>query len=189
MTHKPLKEKQIRKQYLSLLPHLLNLISYVENKLATLPKDDFNYQTSIKPFDSVIRKSEVRKINDISDLSDLIRGRLFFSKNYLHDQVVDLLKNLFRDCHCQLTVESKKNLREGLLYQGIIHLDLHKNGINFELQIVPQEFAQYVELLHTVYQQNRRHNLTSHSHIKNIYNRLYQLLTQLSILNRQHLES
>lgn len=142
--------KHIRKEYIRALPALHNAMRKIKAKLASLPQQDFIIETNYKPYKSVQRKAEERGSNHLTDLSDLIRGRVFFSTNVSHKDALANLKSKLDDF--VKSVDNKKQKDYGLEYRGIIHIDLSVDGVNFELQLIPIEFKHYKPFLHRVYE-------------------------------------
>ena len=179
--------RQMRKQYCQLLPLLNGTAKYVERLLEDLPRHDFELQTCVKEYKRTVEKAKERHIKDLTELSDLVRGRLFFSENYTHDEVIDLLKSILKPDIKIKDIEWKKEIMEGLKYEGVIHMDTEIGDLNFELQIMPIEFKPYKPLLHKIYQKLRSDNpLTDKqkTFLKEVNNKVYKALDKKSKENR-----
>jgi len=64
----------------------------------------------------------------------------------------------------------------GLRYRGIVHVDFDFGGINFELQIIPLGFKDYIEPLHKVYELLRDHAdlpEDTKKHLIELHNKIY----------------
>ncbi|HEY5268620.1 MAG TPA: hypothetical protein VII94_05885 [Candidatus Saccharimonadales bacterium] len=147
--------KKFRKQYLQCAPDLSKAMEYVQLQLSSLPSSEFKFESNIKPYASVKRKMEVDNVSDPIELSDLVRGRLFFSEQFSFKEIVDIIKRLFGDKVKTIDKKNNKSTEYGLEYCGVVHINLHINGINFELQILPMEFKPHKEFLHQIYERFR----------------------------------
>src|SRR5689334_16647294 len=87
-------KKSLERQYHILLPHLEETVRYMESLLKFLPSKDFVFETNVKPLPSVLRKMKDRGEKNILKLSDLARGRLYYSSNYTEKEVHRLLKRI-----------------------------------------------------------------------------------------------
>jgi len=181
--------KKLRKRYMQIVPHLNKAMQHVHGQLSDLPPSDFFLETNHKSYSSVKRKMDVKKEKDPLALSDLIRGRLFFSDQFQVEDVIDILQHLFGDAIKKEEKKSESNY--GLEYHGITHVDLNINGVNFELQIMPMEFKPYKEFLHQIYDKFRtpktREKLTDQQKelLRKIHNKLYLVLDAKSKQNRK----
>ncbi len=168
---------KMRKQYCQLLPLLQGTATFVERVLEDLPKHDFLLETDVKDYKRTVEKAKERKIKNLKELSDLVRGRVFFSDSYTHKEAIDLLKLLFKDSAKIKNIEWKNDKEHGLEYQGIIHMDLEIGDLNFELQIMPFEFRPHKPLLHAIYEKLRTGNHLSDKQknlLRRINNKLYK---------------
>jgi hypothetical protein len=184
-------DRELRKQILKIAPTLKAVLHNIESKLTSLPKSDFQFETNVKPFKSIVRKMKDKEgeIDSVADLSDLIRGRLFFSKNHDYNSTLDLLKNMFGSGIKKVDNPDKDIF--GVEYDGIIHVDLNINGVNFELQLLPIEYKPAKEFLHKIYEQFRepekRARLTDaqKKKLKDIHNKLHHHLLDKADKNRK----
>jgi hypothetical protein len=181
--------KKLRKRYMQIVPHLNKAMQHVHEQLADLPPGEFQLETNHKPYSSVKRKMLDRKEKDPLALSDLVRGRIFFSDQFQVEEVLDILEKLLGP---YIDKEEKKSETNwGLEYHGITHIDLNINGVNFELQIMPMEFKPYKEFLHQIYEKFRntktRDKLTDRQKelLRKIHNKLYKALDDKSKENRK----
>lgn len=181
--------KKLRKRYMQLVPHLNKAMRHVHTQLADLPPSDFVLETNHKSYPSVKRKMETNKERDPLALSDLVRGRLFFSDQFCLEEVLDILKHLLEPKIKK--IEEKSDQAHGLEYHGITHIDLNIDGVNFELQVMPIEFRPYKEFLHQIYDKFRnpktREKLTDKQRefLRKIHNNLYKTLDTKSQENRK----
>lgn len=179
--------RRMRKQYCQLLPLLNGTAKYVERLLEDLPRHDFELETCIKDYKRTVEKAKEHRTTDLTELSDLVRGRLFFSDNYTHEEAVDLIKSILKPDVKIKDIEWKKERIDGLKYEGIIHIDMKIGDLNFELQIMPIEFKPYKPLLHKIYQKLRSENSLTEkqkSFLKEVNNKLYKALDKKSKENR-----
>lgn len=184
MTNKP-SARKMEKQYYQAKPLLNKIIQYVETVLSDLPKHDFQLETNLKPYQRTVEKTQERGLKDLMQLSDLVRGRLYFSDSFVHQEVVDLLKQLFGKNIKSIDYKRSKDL--GLDYQGIVHCDMKINGLNFELQILPSEFKPYKEMLHNIYEELRGGDKISEDrkkHLQELHNKIYRFVNKQFIKNR-----
>jgi len=181
-------KKTIERQYQLIMPHMEAANKYMTGLLRFLPSADFTLETNIKPLNSVIHKMEERKEKNLLHLSDLARGRLFYSDNYTQNDVFKLLKQIAKDKI--IKVDPKKEKHFGLKYKGVLHLDFQIGLIIFELQIVPMEFKPFKKLLHRIYEKLRNENhLTKQQKekLQEIHNALYDDLMRKAKENRKDL--
>jgi hypothetical protein len=135
------------------LPHLNKALQAVQHNLGDMSPQDFAVETNLKPYPSIKRKMELENLQEPTDLSDLVRGRLFFSARFQEKEVLDILKQIFGS---QIKQIDKKHERgNGLSYNGVVHLALEIGGAKFELQVLPMEFQPYEEFLHRIYEKLR----------------------------------
>jgi len=177
------ESNKLRQQYYELLPKLTQVMQIVTNILK--PLNDCIIETNFKPFSSVIRKMSVRHLNNMLDLSDLVRGRLFFPVSRTHAEIIRELSELFKKYIKDIDWKSMTN--HGLQYEGVIHFDLNIDGINFELQVMPIEFKPYKEKLHQVYDLLRTNNSLSDkqkNRLKKLHNTTYRILNEMAFKNR-----
>lgn len=178
----------LRQQYLQLLPRLNDILNWVKEQVSDLPAEDFTIETNLKPYSSVQRKVEEDRAHHVSELSDLARGRVFFSAQYDFEDVLRLLKILLEGTiH---SIDQKRGKAEhGLEYNGVIHLDLRIGGINFELQVMPIEFQPYKQFLHRIYEQLRdpQEKLTDKQRklLRKTHNQVYHRLHEKAQANRK----
>jgi Region found in RelA / SpoT proteins len=147
--------KKLRKQYMHCVPDLNKAMEHVKTQLADLPPSDFLLETNVKPYSSVKRKMEAKQTKDPKELSDLVRGRLFFSEQFNHEDVMDILQKLFSKKIKDVDDNEERGKEHGLEYHGVTHVDLDLDGTRFELQIMPMEFKPYKEFLHNIYDKFR----------------------------------
>lgn len=180
--------KQFRRQYMSLVPQLHQAHQLVKDKLSDLPPSDFDLETGLKTYPSIKRKILSDHVRQPADLSDLVRGRLFFSEQYQFPEVLRIIQEVLGQHIKQ--VQQKNSSQHGLEYHGIMHIDLEINGIKFELQILPSEFRPHIELLHKAYETLRdaksRDKLTEEeqSFLKKTHNKLHRSISQKAKENR-----
>jgi hypothetical protein len=173
---------------MSLLPNLNKVLAYVQEKLSDLPPSDFEVETGLKSYPSVKRKMLLENVRDPSDLSDLARGRVFFSDQFDFSDVIDIIKQLFDK---KITkIQKKDDSEHGLEYQGVIHADLDLDGIKFELQIIPSEYRPYVDFLHQIYERFRdpkkfeKLSDKQQELLKRVHNKVHKDLHRQTIKNR-----
>lgn len=150
--------KKLRKQYCQLLPLLQGIGKHVARVLEDLPKQDFELQVDVKPYNRTIEKMKERKVKDMNELSDLARGRVFFSDNFQAEEVSDLLKQILQDTIKVKKVDRKHENDHGLSYDGITHFDLQVGDMPFELQVIPAEYKPLMPAWHNIYEQLRSGN-------------------------------
>lgn len=175
-----MQRSDIRHQYLKLFPHLQKVIDQVDDKLSQLPSDDFQYELAFKPLDSVQNKLQDRHEDDLTQLSDLVRGRVFFSQDYTFEQAIDKIKDCLGDWIKH--TENKKDKHDGFRYFGVVHLDLCIDGINFELQVMPVEHKTFLPILHYCYEYHRYNSESSNSEkdrLRFLNNDIYKMLEKL----------
>src|SRR5512135_1616508 len=95
LRHNSMDPKKLRKRYRQILPNLIDAKKNVESALADLPPSDFVLETNLKPYSSIKRKMEAEDIRDPVELSDLVRGRIFYSDQFKAEHLMDILKKLF----------------------------------------------------------------------------------------------
>lgn len=172
-------------------PHLNKALQHVQDQLSDLPPGEFTLETNVKPYMSVKRKMEQDREVDPLALSDLVRGRLFFSEQFNVDDVLDIIQKLFDDKIKKVESGDYKTEEHGLEYSGVTHVDLNINGVNFELQIMPIEFQPFKEFLHQIYDKFRnpktKDKLTDKQKelLQKIHNKLYKKLNEQSQSNRR----
>ncbi len=182
--------KKLRKQYRQILPYLIEAKKNVETALADLPPSEFLLETNLKPYTSVKRKMETDGVQHPSELSDLVRGRIFYSPQFNADDVVDILKKLFGNGIKDIDDNTHRAPEHGLEYHGIVHVDLNFDGTRFEMQLMPLEYKPYKEFLHQIYEKFRDEKslkkLTDHQKkfLRKIHNNLYKKLDDEAQKNR-----
>ena len=182
--HIGMDPKKLRKMYMQTVPHLNKAIKHVQDQLSDLPPDDFLLETNVKPYASVKRKLIDRGERDPLKLSDLVRGRLFFSEQFNEDDVLNIVDKLFGEKIKKIDKNNNRSKEHGLDYHGITHVDFNLNGINFELQIMPIEFKPHKEFLHQIYDKFRdektREKLSDKqkAFLKKLHNKLYEQLDE-----------
>lgn len=132
--------KKLRKKYMPLVSKLNNALKYVQSQFSDLPPSEFQLESNIKPYASVKRKMEADQVHEPIELSDLVRGRLFFSSQFTSPEVIDIVKHLFGDKVVDVDKKPQKSKEHGLEYHGVTHVDMNIDGIRFELQVMPLEF-------------------------------------------------
>lgn len=183
------KSSRRRKQYCQVLPALQEAKQWLEDKLSDLPKPDFLLETGIKPFPRTVEKAQENRVKSLTDLSDLVRGRIYFSDNFEHHEVIGLLKEILRDKIKK--IDAKHSHQLGLDYNGVVHCDLDLGGIKFELQILPVEFLPYKEALHQIYEHLRGSKELPEERkakLREIHNKIYKHVNRQYRKNRDHLE-
>jgi hypothetical protein len=181
-----MNSQSMRKQYLQILPKLNKALVVMQHRLSHLPTSDFTVEINLKPYASVKRKVVGEKVANLLDVSDLVRGRVFFSQRYTFLEVIDLLRQVLGKII--RTVDKKDDREYGLEYCGVIHLDLLIDGIKFELQLIPIEFKPYKDFLHSIYQALRSTNQLSDGKkhfLRRIHNKIYHQLDRQSKKNRE----
>lgn len=173
-----------------LVPQLNKALKHVREQLSDLPPSDFQVETNLKPYPSVKRKMELDHIKDPAELSDLARGRLFFSDQFRHGDVLDILKRLFGPQIQKVDKNQHRSSEHGLEYHGIVHVDLDCDGVHFELQLMPQEFKPYKEFLHKIYEKFRdpkslgKLSDPEKKNLRKLHNNVYKKLNQQAQINR-----
>lgn len=186
-----MNSKKLRKEYMKLMPALNKVMAHVQDKLADLPPSDFILETNMKPYHSIKRKVEAEKIKSPTELSDLVRGRIFYSDQFNADNVMDILRTLFGGHIGDVDDNTNRSPEYGLEYHGIVHVHLTFDGIQFELQIMPIEFKPYKEFLHQIYEKFRdtksREKLTDHQRdfLRKLHNKMYEKLDDGAQKNRE----
>lgn len=183
--------KKLRKRYTQILPHLSRAKEHVESQLSDLPPSEFTLETNLKPYTSMKRKLDDRGESDPAGLSDLVRGRLFFSEHFTHDDALDIIKKLFGKQIKNIDKKPHRSKDHNLEYQGVIHVDMDMDGVNFELQLMPIEFQPYKEFLHQIYEKFRNQkeydklSEKQREFLRKVHNKLYKSLDAKSKSNRQ----
>ena len=186
--------KQLRKRYMPLASKLNAALQHVSDQLSDLPPSEFTFESNIKPYPSVKRKMEMGDIDDPIELSDLVRGRLFFSDQFSFPDVIKIIKQLFGAQVKSVDKKTGKNIDHGLEYHGVVHVDLDIDGINYELQVMPMEFNPHKDFLHKIYEKIRnpkeRNKLSDKQveFLRKTHNKMYKALDQKSKEARQHLQ-
>lgn len=179
--------KKIRRMYMQALPNLNKALQFVQSQLSDVPPSDFLLETNVKPYHSAKRKMLNGRFKDPTELSDLVRGRLFFSTQFSYQDVLKLVKQLFGDKIKNIDVNHEKD--HGLNYEGVYHVDLDLDGINFELQVMPLEFKPHKDFLHNIYTKLRDKNdkLSDNEKdfLRNIHNKMYKVLSEQARANRK----
>jgi hypothetical protein len=178
--------KQLRKLYLPLAPKLKNALEYVKSQFSDLPPSEFSLEANLKSYPSIKRKMEDHQIRDPQELSDLARGRLYFSDQFQFPEVIEIVKHLFGDKLIGIDKKTAKSQKHGLEYHGVIHLALNIDGVKFELQLMPNEFKPYQDLLHDIYEKLRNPKLSEKlsdlqkNSLRKMNNKLYKTLEKKS---------
>lgn len=147
--------KKLRKQYMQCIPDINKVLEHVKTQLADLPPSEFQLETNVKPYSSVKRKMEINRIKDPKELSDLVRGRLFFSDQFNYPDVTDILSKLFGEQVKGISGDADHGKEYGLEHRGVMHVDIDIDGTRFELQVMPIEFQPHKEFLHQIYDKFR----------------------------------
>ncbi len=174
--------KKLRKQYMQCVPDLNKAMEHVKSQLADLPPSDFLVETNVKPYMSIKRKMETNDVKHPKELSDLVRGRLFFSDQFNHDDVCDILDRLFGKQIVNVDDKTDRSKDHGLEYHGVTHVDLDLDGTKFELQVMPMEFKPFKESLHEIYEKFRNPKTLAKmpdeekETLRNTHNKLYKKL-------------
>jgi Region found in RelA / SpoT proteins len=180
--------KQFRRQYMQLMPDLNQAMDHVKSKLSDLPPSDFAVETNLKPYTSIKRKMLSNNLRSPSDLSDLVRGRIYFSEQFQFAEVIRILQQLFGSQIKQ--VQKKPDSEHGLEYHGTVNADLDVDGIPFELQLLPQEFQQHEPMLHRIHQlfcnpkEVGKFDDKQQEFLKKTHNKIYRSLSQKAKENR-----
>lgn len=178
--------KKLRKQYIDALPKLERALKLVNEQLEHLPKN-LVVETNLKPYESVKRKAEEDNPNHIEEMSDLARGRIFFSVDYNYNDVIALMKKLLKGWIKNIDVKFDKG--HGLEYHGVYHIDLNIDGTNFELQIMPIEFQPFKDFLHKIYEKFRdpdnKLSDEEKDKLRRLNNKLYDKLDRKARSNRR----
>ena len=153
--HIDMDTKKLRKRYMQLVPHLNKALQHVNTQLSDVPSSEFVLETNLKPYMSVKRKMEADRVQDPVELSDLARGRLFYSEQFDIDDVLNIVKQLFGKSINSIDKNGHRSKEHGLEYRGVVHVDLGLNGIRFELQLMPLEFKPHKDFLHQIYEKFR----------------------------------
>lgn len=182
--------KTLRKQYITIFPKLEKVLKYVNEHLVDLPQSDFLVETNLKPYASIKNKVEKDGAEDPSELSDLVRGRIFYSDKFNADDVVGIIKSFFGKYIKNIDDNTNRASEHGLKYRGIVHVDMNFDGIKFEMQLMPKEFKPYKEFLHQIYDEFRnpdtRKEMSDHrkKFLRQLHNKLYQKLDDQAQKNR-----
>lgn len=183
--------KKLRKRYRQILPYLVEAKKNVESALADLPPSEFSLETNLKPYTSMRRKLENSGEIDPAKLSDLVRGRIFYSDQFNADDTMGILQKLFGKSIEDVDDNKHRAPEHGLEYHGIIHVHLNLNGAKFELQVMPAEFKPFKEFLHQIYEKFRddktRSRLTDHQKqfLRKVHNNTYKKLDREAKSKRQ----
>lgn len=175
---------------MQLVPKLNKIMNHVKEQLSDLPPSDFALETNVKPYSSIKRKMETEDIRDPSELSDLVRGRIFYSDQFNADNIVRILKELFGKQISDIDDNKHRSPEHGLEYHGIVHVHLDFDGTQFEMQLMPLEFKPYKEFLHQIYEKFRdeksRNKLTDKQKkfLRKIHNKMYEKLDDEAQKNR-----
>jgi len=184
--------KTLRRSYMGLMPKLNKALEHVNEQLADLPPSDFSLETGLKPYPSIKRKMEHDNIRDPAELSDLARGRIFFSSDYNHKELLDIIHKLFGSKIKNVDKNANSEKEHGLEYKSIIHVNLGIDGINFELQLIPEEFKPYKEFLHNIYDQFRNPKTCDKmsdkqkEFLRKTHNTIYKKIDEKAQSSRQH---
>jgi hypothetical protein len=182
--------KKLRQQYIQLVPRLNRALKHVQSQLEDLPPSDFSLESNLKPYASVKRKVEADRVKNPVELSDLARGRLFFSDQFDADDLIDILHKLFGQCIFNIDDKRHRSEEHGLEYHGITHVDMDMDGVNFELQLVPIEYEPHKEFLHQIYEKFRNpktlEKMTDRQKdfLRKVHNKAYAKLALLAKHNR-----
>src|ERR1700678_325443 len=182
--------KKLRKDYMKSVPKLNEALKHVQEQLCDLPPSDFELETNVKPYASVKRKMELDHVRDPLELSDLVRGRLYFSDQFRHKDIINIIHKLFGNQLTNIDKNADRSKEHGLEYHGIIHLGLNINGVRFELQVLPSEFKPYKDFLHNIYEQFRNPKLLSklsdkqQGFLRDTHNKIYKKINLQANSNR-----
>lgn len=174
--------KKLRKQYMQCVPDLNKAMEHVKSQLADLPPSDFLVETNVKPYSSVKRKMEANNAKHPKELSDLVRGRLFFSDQFNHDDVCNILDRLFDKQIKDVDNNNDRSKDHGLEYRGVTHVNLDLDGTPFELQVMPIEFKPHKDFLHQIYEKFRtpksydKMTEQQKEFLRKVHNKLYKKL-------------
>lgn len=166
----------IEEKHQSVRSKLLKVLQHIEEKLIDACPDCL-IETDIKTLQSTIRKCKDKNTDDITKFSDLIRGRLYFPDYYNYDNILHKLISKFSNDIKKL--DWKKSKDHGLEYRGIVHMDLCIDGINFELQVIPDGFKKYIEPQHKIYELLRDHielPKETREHLSDLHNKIFEVL-------------
>jgi len=182
--------KQLRKNYMQSVPKLNKALKHVQDQLSDLPPSEFELETNVKPYASVKRKMELDHVKNPLELSDLVRGRLFFSDQFQHKDAMNIIQKLFGHQIKSVDKNTVRSKEHRLEYHGIIHVDLDIDGVRFELQIIPNEFKPYKEFLHNIYEKFRNPKSLAklsdkqQDFLRDTHNKLYKKLNLQANTNR-----
>lgn len=168
--------KKLRKAYMQILPNLNKALHEVQSKLSDMPPSDFVLETNTKPYVSAKHKMLEHNIQDPAEIPDLVRGRLFFSKEYSPKEVIELLKKIFGK---QITKASKKDTNDcGMEYPGVIDVNLNCDGVQFELQLMPMSFKPHQEFSDKIRDKLRKDKLSDKEKefLRHTHNKLFKAL-------------
>lgn len=180
--------KQFRRQYMQLMPDLNKAMEHVQEKLSDLPPSDFTVETNLKPYTSIKRKLLQHNLRNPSDLSDLARGRIYFSEQFQLTEVIKILQQLFGSQIKQ--VQKKPDSEHGLEYHGVVNANLDLDGTAFELQLMPSEFRQHEPILHRIHEllcntkEAGKFDDKQHEFLKKTHNKIHRSLSQKAKENR-----
>ena len=175
---------------MQLVPHLNKAMKHVQTQFADIPPSELVLETNVKPYASVKRKMEHDNVRDAGELSDLVRGRLFFSEQFNLEDVMDIVKKLFEHNIKNVDKKISRSPEHGLEYQGITHVDMEIGGVKFELQVMPLEYKPHKEFLHQIYDKFRnpkeldKMNDKQKDFLRNTHNKMYKSLAQQAKANR-----
>ena len=182
--------KKLRKNYMQLMPQLNKALKHVQTQLADLPPSDFTLETNLKPYTSVKRKMETDGVREPGELSDLARGRIFFSEQFNFEDVLDIVQKLFGKQMGKVEKNNHNSSEHGLKYHGVAHININVDGTNFELQIMPSEFKPHKDLLHQIYEKFRNPKelgkMSDHqkNFLRKTHNELYKKINDQAVANR-----
>lgn len=146
------------KELANVLNKHISSMEAVESKFyklinSVLPKkgssQEYKFMYQLKSLDSIIDKVVYRK-KPILSVSDLIRGAVLFkSKNEMEGFINDLKRKLSKYIVQYDYKEKKQDSNFG--YYGSHHFDLHIDGFDVELQVMPIKLWRYKETAHDIY--------------------------------------
>lgn len=164
-------------QYTALLPKLTRILAQVAQTLQKAFSGGFVVETGLKTASSISRKCQDKECRKIDQLSDLIRGRLYFPQSWDYQRTLHKLIGVFGSRIKK--IDWKKSRDYGLEYRGIVHVDLIVDGIKFELQVIPLGFKPFVEPQHKIYTMLRdgvKMDQATKKQLMELHNQMFDML-------------
>lgn len=164
-------------QYAALLPKLTRVLAKMTAVLQQAFPEGFVVETGLKTAQSTIRKCKEKECSQIKELSDLIRGRLYFPRSFDYQHTLQKLIGLLGSRIKQ--IDWKKSRDHGLEYRGIVHVDILIDDLKFELQVIPLGFKPFVEPQHKIYTMLRdgvKIDAETKKQLKELHNQMFDML-------------